>query len=142
MSNIAEIRLGLGKSDAGEEPASLDRRQFCAALPLLGATIAIGCGGSSGSPTAPTPSTPPTGNKAGVVSTNHDIPHVAVITAAQLSAGGALILDIGNGLHSHMLNLTSTQVTQIAGGARVSQQSSRDTHSDGSDPHSHTVTFN
>lgn len=148
MSEIHAIRVGFGTGDSREMPASIDRRRFSAAAVLaflVGATITIGCGGgSSSSPTAPT--TPPpvqaTGDINGVVSANHDRPHFAVITRAQLNAGAALTLDVSNGSHGHSLSLTSTQVTQIAGGARVSQNSSRNPHSDGSDPHDHLVTFN
>ena len=73
-------------------PELLGRRQFSiAALALLsGATIAIGCGGSSNTPTSPTATTtttPPQGQNIGVVSGNHPLPHIAAISAAQLSAG-------------------------------------------------------
>ncbi len=121
-----------------------------AALALLGfPLISIGgCGGGGGTPAGPsTPNPTPTpssgaGDIAGSVTVNHMAPHVAVITAAQLSAGAGLTLDISNGFHSHTVTLTSAQVTQIAGRARVSVASSTDPHSDGSNPHSHTVTFN
>lgn len=66
-----------------------------------------------------------------------------MITAAQLSAGDAVSLNIqGQAFHSHTLNLTHTQVRLIAGGCRVSQLSSVDPHSDGSGAHNHAVTFN
>lgn len=125
---------------------SLDRREFsvAAALALLGgATIAIGCGSGSNNPSSPSPTpSPGTGSVVGSVSSNHPAAHSAVITAAQLGAGVGLILDISNGLHSHTVTLAGDQVMQIAGGARVSVASSTNTHSDGSGPHSHTVTFN
>lgn len=135
---------------------SLDRRQFTAAVALAllgGAAITFGCGGGSSNPNGPTltPSVTPsptqsaspgTGGVVGTVTPNHEMPHVAVITAAQLSAGGDLVLDISNGLHSHTVTLTGAQVTLIAGGGRVSVQSSTNTHSDGHNPHHHTVTFN
>ena len=83
------------------------------------------------------------GNLSGTVSENHPLQHIAVITAAQLSLGGALTMSIqGNGLHSHLLTLDGTQMSQIAAGCRVSQVSSLDPHSDGNGPHTHTVTFN
>lgn len=138
-----------------DSDVDLERRRITAlaALALLGCTITLtGCAGGSGSPAAPsatpapTPpaaSTCPANGACGSVSANHSLRHIAVITAAQLGAGSALSLDIqGDAFHSHTLTLTGTQVIQIAGGARVSQDSSRDTHSDGSGPHSHTVTFN
>ena len=70
------------------------------------------------------------------------MPHVAMISASQLKAGIAVTIDISNGLHSHSVAFTAAQVGQIAGGGRVSVESSIDPHSDGKDPHQHTVTFN
>jgi hypothetical protein len=105
-------------------------------------TTTIGCAGGGGSsnpnsstpaPTASPIAAPTASRGTGVVSGNHPLPHVAVITAAQLSAGIGIILDISNGLHSHTVTLT---------GVRVSVESSTDTHSGGGDPHSHMVTFN
>jgi hypothetical protein len=131
--------------------ALLHRREFVtAALALLvSAAITVGCGGGSSSPNspAPTPTGPaPTpsssGDVTGVVEDNHPDPHVAVITAAQLNAGATVILNLSNSRHSHTVALTGTQVTQIAAHVRVSVVSSVSTHSDGSEPHSHRVTFN
>ena len=83
------------------------------------------------------------GNASGSVLENHPLPHIGVITGAQLSAGNALSLDIqGQAFHSHTLSLTDTQVRLIAAGCRISQHSSVDTHSDGSGAHNHAVTFN
>ena len=70
------------------------------------------------------------------------MPHFAVITTAQLSAGAAITLDMSNGLHSHTASLTAAQVAQIAAGARMSVASSVNPHSDGTGVHGHTVTFN
>ena len=124
-------------------PELIGRRQFgIAALALLGgATIAIGCGGGSNNPTSPT-STPPEGQNIGVVSANHPMPHIATISAAQLSAGAGISLDISNGSHSHTVILTGDQIMQIAAKGRVSVDSSTNPHSNGGDPHAHTVTFN
>lgn len=123
----------------------IGRRQFSVtALALLGgAAIAIGCGdgGALNSPTSPTP-TSSSGQNIGVVSGNHPMPHVAAISAAQLSAGDGLILDISNGLHSHTVVLSTAQVMQIAAKARVAVDSSINPHSNGAEPHAHTVTFN
>ena len=128
-------------------PELIGRRQFSfTALALLGgATIAIGCGGATNNPTSPTPTTtttPSQGQNIGFVTANHPMPHVAAISAAQLSAGDGIILDISNGLHSHTVTLTGAQVTQIAARASVSVDSSTNTHSNGAEPHAHTVTFN
>jgi hypothetical protein len=126
-------------------PERIGRRQFSIrALALLGGvTIAIGCGGASNHPTSPTATAPaPEGQNLGVVAGNHPLPHVAAISAAQLSAGNGIILDISNGSHSHTVTLTGAQVMQIAAKTRVSVDSSTNPHSNGSDPHAHTVTFN
>lgn len=137
--------------------APTTRREFTAAsisALFVGMTVTItGCGGGSGgSASGPssvpssggTASTPPSsGDKAGSISANHG--HTAIITAAQLQAGGAVNLDIGGSDHSHTLQLSATAVQQIASGVRVSQAT---------DPastvgeygsygeHTHTVTFN
>ena len=106
-------------------PELIGRRQFgIAALALLGgATIAIGCGGGSNHPTSPT-ATASEGRNIGVVTGNHPLPHVAAISAAQLSAGNGIILDISNGSHSHTVILTGDQIMQIAAKDRVSVASS------------------
>ena len=77
-----------------------------------------------------------------MVSGNHPLPHVAAISAAQLTAGNGITLEISNGSHSHTVTLTGAQVMQIAAKARVSVDSSTNPHSNGADPHAHTVTFN
>ena len=127
--------------------APLHRREFVAtALTLLGgAAVTVGCGGGSSSPSSPSSPTPtPTssGNVAGAVADNHPDPHIAMITAAQLGAGGALTLDISNSRHSHTVTLSGAEVTQIAAKSRVSATSSTNPHSSGNEPHSHMVTFN
>ena len=126
----------------------LSRREFSVAAALAalsGVAITItsaACGSSySSSPTpvptpapAPTP-TPAAGDKTGVISSNHG--HSAVITGAQLTAGGALMLDItGQATHPHSVTLSAAEVTAIAGGQRTSKESSTEAS------HSHTVTFN
>lgn len=121
-------------------------RQFAVALAfvLLGAAIATGCGSNPNTPTSPQSTGNPvsTGNLAGTVSANHAMPHVAIITAAQLSAGVGITLDISNGLHSHTVILTDAQMGQIVAKVRLSVDSSVNPHSNGTDPHGHTVTFN
>ena len=129
----------------------LGRRRIsaAAALALLGgATITIaGCGGGGGpsgpsAGPAPTPAPTPTpttgtgnGDKVGQVS--DDSRHQAVITAAQLSAGGALTLDIqGKAPHGHIVELSAQEVEGIRNGQRVVEQSSTTLD------HNHTVWFN
>jgi hypothetical protein len=125
-----------------KRPQTLDRREFtlAAALAALsGVTITISAcgGGGGGGPTAPSNPTPSLGpgDKAGSISANHG--HTAVITAAQLAAGAAVNLEltVGDG-HTHSVNLSAAEVTQIAGNQRVSKTSSTD------DAHNHVVTFN
>ncbi len=124
-----------------EETKTLDRRQFtlAAALAALsGVAITIsacgGGGGSSSSPAAPT-GTGGTGDKVGQISNNHG--HSAVITGAQLTAGGALNLDIqGTATHTHGVSLTGAEIASIAAGQRMAKESTTQ------ESHSHTVTFN
>ncbi len=79
----------------------------------------------------------------GTISSNHG--HTAVVTAAQLQAGGGVTLDIGGSDHSHGLQLSATAVQQVAAGTRVTQatdaaQTIGEYGSYGE--HSHSVTFN
>jgi hypothetical protein len=113
------------------------RRDFTveSALALLaGVTITItGCGDDD-SP-SPSPGPTPIADVNGTVSANHG--HVATITGAQISSGGALSLNIqGSAQHPHTVQLTAAQLQQIAARQTVSAVSSTDNN------HSHTVTFN
>jgi hypothetical protein len=122
----------------GVTKEGIDRREFTlrSILAMLsGVTITIsGCGGGGGSPTQPNPP-PSSGDKVGNISANHN--HKAVISAAELSAGGAVTLNIrGDADHPHTLQLTAAEVASIANGQRVSKASSEDAF------HTHTVTFN
>ena len=123
-----------------ENETRLDRREFTLAAALLalsGVSITIGAcgGGGSSSPTGSTPTPAPSGDKVGTISANHG--HTVSITAAQLTAAGALDLELttGNG-HTHRVQLTAAEVGQIAGNTRVTKTSSTD------GGHSHDVTFN
>lgn len=122
-----------------ETKDGIDRREFTLRSLLVmlgGVTITIsGCGGGGGgSPTQPNPQ-PSSGDKIGNVSADHG--HRAVITAAQLTAAGALTLDIrGQADHPHTVQLTAAEVASIAAGQRVGRASSEE------DFHTHTVTFN
>lgn len=113
----------------------MNRREFTVqtALMLLGgATITIsGCGGGATNPAA---SSPPPKDAVGTISSNHG--HAAVVTAAQIGAGGGLELDIrGTSSHSHMLTLSASELASIRGGALLVKDCSGGSHS-------HTVTFN
>jgi hypothetical protein len=127
----------------------IDRRSFNVALAyamLGGAAITItGCGGGGTGPSnnpTPTPTSAASGDEAGIVATNHG--HIAIITAAQLQAGGGLTLDIqGDAPHTHSVTLTASEVGSIAGGTTVTVGSSS-TDGGGSygGVHQHAVTFN
>jgi hypothetical protein len=127
---------------------TLDRRTFTleAVLAILsGVAITISssaCGGGS-SPTspatpAPTPAptpTPAAGDKVASISANHG--HTATITGAQLTAGGAVTVELtpGNG-HTHTVSLTAAEVGSIAANQRVTKESTETSQ------HHHDVTFN
>jgi hypothetical protein len=127
---------------------TLDRRSFTleAALAMLsGVAITVsGCGGgSSNNPSNPTPTPAPTpaptpgpvSDRTGAVSANHG--HRAVLTGAQLTAGGGVSLDIqGDSGHPHTLTLSGGDIMAIAAGQQVSRES---TNNSG---HTHNVTFN
>jgi len=126
------------------EKKTLDRREFTVASAmavLSGVAITISaCGGSSSSGSNPmTPSTPAPpgapGDVNGVVGSNHG--HAAVITSAQLTAGGDLSLDItGSGNHPHTVEVSAADLVTIAAGQKVTRGSSTN------NGHSHSVTFN
>lgn len=125
----------------------VDRRRFTqeASLAFLaGVSVTVSaCGGGGGgggqTPTsgtsAPTAPTAASGSKSGQVSSNHG--HQAVITAAQLQAGGAVQIDIAaTAGHSHIVELPAQAVQQIRDGSPVLKDSTM------TDAHAHTVTFN
>jgi hypothetical protein len=112
------------------------RREFtvASALALLGgATITItGCGGGSSSRT--TGSSGPV-DVEGSIAGNHG--HRAVITAAQLMAGGALRLDLdaGSAGHRHTVDLSADDVVRIRTGNAVARESTE------AELHRHMVSF-
>ena len=86
-----------------DEPDAIGRREFTlqSALALLAGVVITmdGCGGSTTTPSpsvtpAPAPAPAPAVDVNGSVATNHAAPHVAVITAAQITAGSAISLNI------------------------------------------------
>ena len=122
-----------------EKTIQIGRREFSekALLALLsGVAVTIsacGGGGDSASPSAP--SAPASGDETGTISGNHG--HTALISAAQLSAGAAVTLQIrGSANHPHSVDLSGGEVQSVAAGQRVSKSSSSE------DGHTHTVTFN
>jgi|SRR5688572_20880459 hypothetical protein len=124
--------------------SEMNRRRFTAEMAaalLGGAAITIGCGGG-GSPNSPVPlptqAPPGPAPNVGVIAENHG--HVAIITGAQLLAGGALTLDIQGSAHPHTLTLSSDDVTRIRGGERITKTSSNNVGLFG--PHEHVIVFN
>ena len=106
---------------------------------LAGVAITItACGSDSPSSPSPSPGSgggAASGDVSGAVSANHG--HIATITAAQITAGGALSLNImGNATHAHMVSLTASQLQQIGTRQRLAVVSTTDAG------HDHTVTFN
>jgi hypothetical protein len=129
----------------------LKRRQFTqeASLAFLAgvAVVITDCGGGGGgggtsSSYGPTTSTPPTTqaaasseDKVGSISANHG--HTAVITSAQLLAGGAVSLNIeGSAGHNHVVDLVAQAIQDIKASMKVAKES---TSTQG---HTHMVTFN
>jgi hypothetical protein len=115
---------------------SVTRREFTleAALAILaGCVISVaetGCGGTTNQ--GPSPLT--TGDVTGVISANHG--HTAMVTAAQITAGGAVTLDIqGSATHDHKVSLSQADLGTLKNRQPVSSTSSTDAS------HSHTVTF-
>ena len=121
---------------------NLQRRQISVAAALAlrgGATVTLtACSGGGSSPVQPSgpprstcPSDAACGNVEG------DPNHRATISAAQLTAGGALVLDItGDASHGHDVELTADEVVAIREKRRVQKYSSIRLS------HQHFVTFN
>jgi hypothetical protein len=123
-----------------EEPVErgsffLSRRSF-----LAGAARALACGtavSAAGCLFALNPETPrPASSDAlGRIDDNHD--HEAVITKAQLDAGGGLTLDItGKSTHPHTVVLSAADMADIRAGKHVRVRSTVDWG------HDHGVHFN
>jgi len=131
----------------------LNRRQFTqeASLAFLaGVSVTVSaCGGGGGggggddyqSPTGGTPPPAPAGSKTGQVSANHG--HLAVITAAEPQAGGAVRIDIAyQAGHSHIVDLPAQAVQQIRDGKPVQKDSTMTDAPNVGGAHTHMVTFN
>jgi hypothetical protein len=123
------------------ESTTLTRRTFTleAALALLAGcviTISDACGSSDTSPTNPSPA--PTDIN-GLVSANHG--HVAVVTAAQITAGNAIVLNIqGTAVHNHTLSVSQADLQTLKNRQPVSRDSTNDVSATFG-PHMHAVTF-
>jgi len=129
-------RTDTRKSSASQ---SLTRREFTleAALAILAGCVItisdVACGKTTTTPT-PTP-TPATADVNGNVSANHG--HIAVITAAQITAGTAIVaLDIrGMATHTHTLSISQADLVSLKNRQTVTSNSTTDSG------HSHIVTF-
>jgi hypothetical protein len=128
----------------GDAPDALSRREFTlqSVLALLaGVVITVdGCGGSTTSPSpSPTPTpapAPPLADVNGSVSANHAQPHIAVITAAQITAGSAVSLNIqGMATHPHTVELAAADLVALRSRTTVTKESTNNNN------HTHTVTF-
>src|SRR4051812_27422896 len=111
------------------------RRDFLghSAMALLAgvAIQVVGCSDSTSSSSNVGP-----GDKEGVVGAPiHG--HAAIITKAELDAGGAADIHIQAGAgHDHIVSLTADDMTAVKAGTKVSVESSV------TNSHSHTVSFN
>jgi hypothetical protein len=115
----------------------ISRREFTveSVMALLaGVTITVsGCGDDDGPSTSPTPTTAT--DVTGTVSANHG--HVAVVTAAQITAANTVMLPIqGTATHPHTVELTGAELRLIGARTQVTKTSTND------NGHTHTVTFN
>jgi hypothetical protein len=117
-----------------EEPTLLTRRAFTldAALAILGGCVITitntACGDDSPAPT-PNPS-----DVSGSISANHG--HTAAITAAQITTGSAVSLNIqGTATHPHTVSVSQSELTTLRNRQSVTIASSNDSG------HTHDVTF-
>ena len=122
-----------------DDSRSISRREFTlewALAMLAGVAITVsGCGSDSASSPTNTGGGSGSGNVSGDISANHG--HVATVTAAEITAAGALSLNImGNATHPHTVTLSASQVQQIGARQRVAVTSTTE------ESHAHTVTFN
>jgi hypothetical protein len=120
--------------------SKISRREFTreSVLAMLaGVTITIsGCGDDK--PTAPSQNAGGSTTQqdvSGTVSANHG--HVATLKAADITAAGAISIDImGQATHPHTVSLTASQMQQIGSRQQVVVTSTTN------ESHLHTVTFN
>jgi hypothetical protein len=131
--SAARLRYNAMVARSGPAP---NRRRFVslgAATLFGGASVLVSACDGSEPPAGPEPPA----DRVGTISLNHG--HVAVVTAAQLDAGGALKLEIqGSSIHGHALELSADEVARIRRGEIVSVLSAAGWE----DKHDHRVTFN
>jgi hypothetical protein len=129
-------------TESVEQSTALTRREFTleAALALLAGcviTVSEACGSSTSS--SPASASPAPADINGAVSANHG--HVAVVTAAQITATNAIALDIqGTAAHHHTLSLSQADLQTLKNRQPVARDSSND-QSAAFGLHMHTVTF-
>lgn len=120
--------------------SSISRREFTreSVLAMLAGVAITISGCSDDNTTAPSQNAGGSTTQqdvSGTVSANHG--HIATVTAVQITAAGAVNLDImGTATHTHTVSLTASQVQQIGSRQRVVVTSTTDAG------HDHTVTFN
>jgi hypothetical protein len=113
----------------------ITRREFTvkSALSILsGVVITVsGCDDDDATPTSPSLNDVP-----GTVAENHAQPHVVTVTAAQITAGMAIMLTLtGTPTHTHTVELTSGDLGTLRNRQTVTKTSTTD------NGHSHGVTF-
>lgn len=128
------------RTQLSDESTAVTRREFTleAALALLAGCVItvsdIACGDDNSSNTNPANPSPTPADINGSVSANHG--HVAVVTAAQITATNAVSLNIqGTATHNHTVSLSQADLQTLNNRQAVSRDSSND------NGHMHTVTF-
>ena len=134
----SEIERKPAVATATADKNEITRREFTieSVMALLaGVTITVtGCGDDDPAPASPSPA-PASADVQGSVGTNHG--HTATLRAAEITAAGAVSLDItGTATHPHRVELTGDEVRRIGQRQQVTKTSTTDAG------HSHTVTFN
>jgi len=123
-----------------DESTAVTRREFTleAALALLAGCVItvsdIACGDDNTSNANPANPSPTPADISGSVSANHG--HIATVTAAQITATNAVVLNIqGQATHNHTVSLSQADLQTLKNRQAVSRDSSND------NGHMHTVTF-
>jgi hypothetical protein len=122
---------------ATNRESGFGRREFigaAAAALFAGVVIQItGCGEDSAT------SSGGAGDIVGSISDNHPTPHSAVVTKAQIDAGGDVTLDIqGAANHNHTVSLPAANMATLKAKGHVMVTSS----DGGTETHSHIIMFN